>query len=195
VKNSAARCFQPDAAAGEAPEIGRNPGEDQDRASPKPCQLTEKGPCDAPHAAGSSPLRWPEIAPKRVTTGPNPKFQIAGKWRSTPNFLAKPNARRAPVSLSDQILASSSRTTLPAPHQDPNDPPIISGSFSPEEKSPRRNDDIAASHPRAKVRAASNRDRVPCLRRDSPNFSLIRRITVSSSYPSSAKRSARLANS
>jgi hypothetical protein len=74
VKNSAGCCFQPDAAAGEASEIGSNPSDDLDRASPKPCRLTEKGPCGAPRAAGSSSLRWPEIVPKGVTLGLIPKF-------------------------------------------------------------------------------------------------------------------------
>jgi hypothetical protein len=41
-----------------------------------------------------------------------PKYQIAGKRRSTPHFPGKPNACQAPITLSDQVLASSSQTTL-----------------------------------------------------------------------------------
>jgi hypothetical protein len=111
VKNSAGRGFEPDAAAGEAPEIGSHSGDQRDRAAPKPCQLTENGPWGAPRAADSSLLRWPETAPKRVTPGLIPNFQIAGKRRSTPHFPAKPNAHWAPIALSDQALASSSWTT------------------------------------------------------------------------------------
>src|SRR6185295_1522720 len=86
-------------------------GDQRDRASPKPCQLTENGPCGAPRTADSSLLCWPEIAPMRVTPGLIPNFQIAGKRRSFPHFPAKPNAHWAQIVLPGQALASSSRTT------------------------------------------------------------------------------------
>src|SRR5215212_8410402 len=103
VKNSAARCFRPDAAGGGTPEIGSNLGEALDRASPTPCQLIKKAlvalftRLTHHHPAGSTPCqraarRGRPRRPKLQKNGAQPEFSCETEYLPGSNSLVGSNA-------------------------------------------------------------------------------------------------------